>query len=638
MIVQLRPYQQYFEDEFFKCVKNGVRNVCIGAFTGCGKTYMSASIAEKYLNDGGIVIFIAPRIDLVKQTVRSFDHLGRVQIIQGNRKFDNNGYIYIASMQTLIKRTLLFTPALIIHDERHFAFYGKTGKKILDKFPNADYLSLTATPYTPKGFPLKGFDKIIHYKTIQWYIDNEYLVDCECYAPVLPDLSNIKTTAGDYNNKELDAVMNNSVMIGNILEETVDRIRGKKTLFFAVTIDHCEEVAKQYGDAGFNAVAYHSKLNDDIREKIIEDFENGIIDILVSVSTLTMGFDVPNVNCIIIARPTKSQNLYRQIVGRGMRPFPGKDYCLLIDCAGVIKENGMPNEEVVPKEKKRKPPKLMKCHECGNNAKQISRSIKKIKGVLNYVTTWACKNNHTFETEKEVGVTTCPVCSLVIISGRAKFEEQDNEYIVYTNCDCGEKIIIRTIPKIKGKLEKIESNKITILDLVNKIGKLTSDDQREFINKFVKYIFDIIHPEMHQQCLSSIYVSLSMRIPNKEIESNLMQAVVDSSLRKNKFKCLSPKLIRIAYKQTKDPANIIHMHNSRAVNPMGSAFTTKTINKLREFEDDFPNSKRWLLKTVKTRCKNIQERKQKIASIFYFFDMLREKEEETTSSASDYGF
>ena len=442
----------------------------------------------------------------------------------------------------------------------------------------------------------------------------------------MPDLSKVSIVGGDYNEREIDAIMNNKVMIGNILEETVNRIEGKKTLFFAVTIAHAEEVAIQYKLAGFKSCAYHSNLSDDVREKIIIDFEKGDIDILVSVSALVMGFDVPSVDCIIVARPTKSQSFYRQLIGRGMRPSPGKTFCLLIDCAGVIKENGMPNEEVVPKIKKPKMQKIMICEKCHQKAFPISRSIRKVNGVLNYVTTWACSKNHTFETLKEAGATLCPMCSAVIAPGKAKFEESEKEYVVYTQCSCGEKIIIRTIPKVKGKLAKIEASKVTKIDLIGKIKNLTKDSQRSMIERFLKYISEIIHPEMQQQCLSSLYVSLDMQLQDQEVENALMQTVVDASLRTNHFKCLSPRLIKMAYDQTSDPANIIHIHNSRAVNPMNPTWMTKTIQKLRDFEEGFPESKPWLLKAIKTRCQNIHQKQQKMASLFYFFDLLAEKE------------
>ena len=626
MSVTLRPYQIFFEDKVFELIDQGMKNICIAAYTGTGKTYMSASIAEKFLAKGGVVIFIAPRINLVYQTIKSFKHLGRVQVIQGQNKYDEDGFIYIASLATLIRRTFSFTPSLIIHDEKHHGFNGKTTKMVTKKFPEAVYLSLTATPFDSKGFPLKGFDEIIKYKTVQWYIDNGFLVDCECYAPVMPDLSKVSTVGGDYNEKEVDAIMNNKVMIGNILEETVNRIEGKKTLFFAVTIAHAEEVAIQYNLAGFRSRAYHSNLSDDVREQMIKDFENREIDVLVSVSALVMGFDVPSVDCIIVARPTKSQSFYRQLIGRGMRPSPGKMYCLLIDCAGVIKENGMPNEEVVPKIKKPKMQKIMICEKCHQKAFPISKSLRKVNGILNYVTTWACSNNHTFETLKEAGVTLCPVCTAVIAPGKAKFEESEKEYVVYTQCSCGEKIIIRTISKVKGKLAKIEASRVTKIDLINKIKSLTKDAQRPMIERFLKYISDIIHPEMQQQCLSSLYVSLDMQLQDQEVENALMQTVVDASLKTNHFKCLSPRLIKMAYDQTSDPANIIYIHNSRAVHPMNPAWTTKTIQKLRDFEEDFPESKPWLLKAIKTRCQNIHQKQQKMASLFYFFDLLAEKE------------
>lgn len=630
--IDLRPYQDYCRTNFKEAVALGLRKICIAIKTGTGKTYTSAAIAQEYLRAGGIVIFIAPRLSLVTQTVKSYGMLGDVQIIQGSKKFDENGQIYIASLATLVRRTFLFSPALIIHDEKHNGHTGKSHKKVLEKFPNTVYLSLTATPFDAKGWPLKGFDKIIEYETTQWFIDNDYLVDCECYAPVMPDLAKVKVTGGDYNEKELDAIMNNDVMIGNIIEETKDMIVGKKTLFFAVTIAHAEEVAKQYRDAGFKAIAYHSKISNDDREDIIKDFEDGKIDILVSVSALVMGFDVPDVDCLIVARPTKSQSFYRQLIGRGMRPADGKTFCLLIDCAGVIKENGMPNEEVVPKPKFKKEKKTMTCDQCSNQgrnnvqAKPISKSIRKIKGTLNYVTTWACRWSHTFETYKEVGITVCPSCSMVIIPGKAQFKEEENEYIVYTVCDCGEHVTVRTIPKIKSRLAKIEKSRVTRVDLINKIGKSTPKDQRDTVNKFLEYILRVIHVDMQQQCLSSLYVSLQMNLPEKEIESNLMQCVVDASLKTNRFKCLSPRLIKMAYHQTKDPINIIHIHNSRSVNPMNSGWANKTKRNIEDFVAEFPESKKWILSSVKTRCKNIHKRSQKMASLYYFIDMLRDKE------------
>lgn len=633
--INLRPYQEYCKEEFIKHVKDGCRNICIAIKTGTGKTYTSAAIAQDYLKAGGIIIFIAPRLNLVTQTVKSYGDLGDVQIIQGSKKFDDNGKIYVASLQTLVRRDLNFLPALIIHDEKHNGHTGKSHKKVMEKFPDAVYLSLTATPFDSKGWPLKGFDAIIEYKTTQWFIDNDHLVDCDCYAPIMPDLSKVKTTGGDYNEKEIDAIMNNKVMIGNIMEETAKRIVGKKTLFFAVTIAHSEEVAIQYRNLGFKAKAYHSKLKDDVREEMIKDFENGEIDILVSVSALVMGFDVPSVDCIVVARPTKSQSFYRQLIGRGMRPAPGKVNCLLIDCAGVIKGNGMPHEEVVPRVVTKKMKKVMTCDKCNQKAFPISKSMRKVKGILNYVTTWSCKKNHTFETLKEAGATICPSCSSVIIPGGAQFKETEDEYVVYASCECGYEIPIRSIPKIKGKLAKIEASRVTIEDLTNKIGLATKDHQREMVNKYILYILDKIHVDMQQQCLSSLYVSLDMNLSDDELTENLREATVDASLRTNHYRCLSTDLLKRAYAKAKDPANIIYMHNSRAKNPMQSGFLTKTIAKLREFEDDFPGSKPWLLKSIKTRCKNISQKSQKMASLFYFFDLLRDKE---SPKEANYGF
>jgi hypothetical protein len=82
----------------------------------------------------------------------------------------------------------------------------------------------------------------------------------------------------------------------------------------------------------------------------------------------------------------------------------------------------------------------------------------------------------------------------------------------------------------------------------------------------------------------------------------------------------------MAYDQTKDPVNIMYIHNSRSVNPMAQVWAKKTANSIKEFQEDFPDSKKWFLKSIKTRCQNIHKRSQKMASLFYFIDMLREKE------------
>lgn len=614
-MIKLRKYQQAAVDEYFKHIKNGKKHVCIALYPGLGKTYVSAYIAERYIKNGGVVIFIAPRINLVMQTIKSFDHLGKIQIIQGSRKYDEEGFVYIASLATVVRRGFNIKPALIIHDEKHLGHDGKSHKKIIEKFPDADFLSLTATPFDADGAPLKGFDAIIKYGTIQYYIDNHYLVDCECYAPCSPDLSELKKRSGDYTDKELDPIMSNSNMIGDIVSKTKDKIIGKKCLFFAVTIDHAENTAREYSMVGFNAVAYHSKIGDKEREKILKDFSDSKIDILVSVTALIMGFDQPDVDALIIARPTRSISFFRQLLGRGMRISPGKTSCLVLDCSGVINSSNLPNREVIPRQKTDF--KTLECKICETKSTPYTLSVKKINSIPNLVTIWKCANGHFFETYSEISAPACKKCSRIIDG--SDFRETSTEYEVFSKCICGEEKIIRTIKKSNYKLKKIKDDNSKNINQSSILGEL--ENANEEIIQLKEYIQNKIHHKLQYDSYVSLHDSMNLEID--EIKARLKNTIIDSALKHNEFSCLSSNLLKEAYQKTEDPVNVLLMHNSRAKKRMQTGWATKTKNKLRAFIRNNPNySNDLLLMQVKSKCQDINNKNQKFSSFFYYIDEL----------------
>ena len=232
---------------------------------------------------------------------------------------------------------------LIVFDEAHQGV--EQIKKILSKIDirNSKVVGFTATPYNEAM--LQVFKEIVYEKDILWMINNGYL--CEPKAlqiSTTTDLRNVKTVAGEFNQKQLEETVNtasrNDMIVRAYQEFASNR---KKTLVFATGINHSNDLASEFNKQGLNAKSIDSTITDLERENILHDFKNGNLPILVNVGILTTGFDFPPVDCIIIARPTKSKILYAQIIGRGLRTWEGKDNCLIMDFKDVIKSNDLIN-------------------------------------------------------------------------------------------------------------------------------------------------------------------------------------------------------------------------------------------------------------------------------------------------------
>lgn len=176
-----------------------------------------------------------------------------------------------------------------------------------------------------------------------------YLVQPVCYASVKVDLSNIAIQAGDYNQIELDSSFNNFEAISQIVKNSIKIIEKQKSaLIFCINISHAKAVAIAFTDAGIPTKAIHSKLSKQEQDAIMKEYKKGKIKMLANPMMLTTGFDDPATDCIVLARATKSQNLYRQMVGRALRLYEGKTHAKIIDCSGVIDNLGLPTEPQTP--------------------------------------------------------------------------------------------------------------------------------------------------------------------------------------------------------------------------------------------------------------------------------------------------
>jgi superfamily II DNA/RNA helicase len=255
-------------------------------------------------------------------------------------------------------------------------------------------------------------------------IKNNYLVGLKSYQLVkIYNLDKVRVTGGDYNLSELSKIVSNNQTILEIVNTTFDYIhKYKKAIVFAVDINHSELLTKAYQHEGFTAKALHSKMTTEEINKEIELFKNNETKILVSVLMLTTGFDVPDADVAVIARPTKSQNLYKQMIGRVLRLAEGKTHAILLDCGNVIENLGMPLDPI--KERAiEETENVNRCKKC----KSENLKLQKKNGVLR----WVC-NDCGFHRDVKEGAYQCKICKKTYTHD-AKFDIKNNKF--YLICD-----------------------------------------------------------------------------------------------------------------------------------------------------------------------------------------------------------
>lgn len=353
-----------YQESIIKQISILDTSVLIEAPTGAGKSVIASQIAKDEIEKGGIVLVVAPKVILLKQLQETFSEL-RPQIIHGPGEYDAGCHMFISTLQTAHKRELGFDPTMIIIDEIHYGFSGKMIEQLLEEF-DGRLIGLSATPYDQDGVLLKGFGYHINKYGLKYMLENGYLVYPLCYAPVKVDLSPIGLVGGDYNQSELDKAFNNQENILKIVQSTKDVIMQRKaSLAFCINIAHAEAMAQAYSDHGAPAKAIHSKLSKSEQDRIMDDYKGGKLKILSNPMMLTTGFDYPATDCIVLARATQSQNLYRQMVGRALRLSEGKQDAIILDCSNVIDTLGLPTKPIEERQPKAKIKPV--CKECGGD-------------------------------------------------------------------------------------------------------------------------------------------------------------------------------------------------------------------------------------------------------------------------------
>mgnify|MGYP004594240665 CR=1 FL=1 len=349
--IQLFDYQE----DMVKRVQEAFRHhdsVMVQMPTGTGKTYLLAVLVGLFLKEE--VWVVAHRRELVSQIKDTLE------------KFFSSlksTSIKVISIQWLSRHygEMEEKPGLIVIDEAHHAL-AETYAEVMNAYPKAKKLGLTATPYRLNG---KGFTDLFDTLLCSWSMErfiaegrlslyDYYSIKPDSAAQLLIDSLQKRGADGDYQQKELNEVMDVKPSLERLCLTIKEYVPGKKGIVYAISIQHAEHIAEFYRENGIKAVAISSKTPSSLRKELIERFKSSSllsslnstsdeIEVLVSVDLFSEGFDCPDVEFIQLARPTLSLAKYMQMVGRGLRVAEGKDYCVILDNVGLYKRFGLPS-------------------------------------------------------------------------------------------------------------------------------------------------------------------------------------------------------------------------------------------------------------------------------------------------------
>ncbi|QNO00986.1 DEAD-like helicase [Serratia phage vB_SspS_OS31] len=319
---------------------------------GFGKTAIAALIASGFISRNMRIMFVAPYTVLLDQTANRFIEYGLPAeeigyIWRDHPAYDPSRLIQIASADTLIRRDFPENIDLLIIDEAHLK-----RKKILEIIDhltsNTDVkvIGLSGTPFS--AWLGTYYQKLIKPTTMKELIAIGALSKYEFYAPSHPDMSDVKTSvqAGygrDYNETQSGEVMSDPTLVGDIVKNWLENGEDRPTICFCVNVAHANYVTVEFSRAGVMVEVMTASTPHEERQLTISRFEQGITKIIINVGVLVAGFD-SDVRCIIFARPTKSEIRWIQILGRGLRPAPGKDHCIIFDHTGTVHQMGYPDD------------------------------------------------------------------------------------------------------------------------------------------------------------------------------------------------------------------------------------------------------------------------------------------------------
>lgn len=344
-MINLRPYQSADLERIRDAFRAGNRAVLYVAPTGSGKTVTFAAIAHGAAERRKRILTLCHRVELIDQIRDALHQEGITPGIIAAGYTPADGLVQLASVQTLIRRGVDQQPDLIIIDEAHHSTAASyTG--ILAKFPQSRVLGVTATPRRPSGDGLGTiYNAMVIGPSTAELTDLGYLAPARIFAPPTVDIAGLHVRAGEYVASEVSERVGKPSVTGDAIAHYRKLADGKRAVCFCYSIEHSKAMAGAFRDAGYQAVHLDGVTSRDIRRGMVRDFRDGRLRILCSVDVISEGFDVPDIECGIMLRPTASEIIHLQQIGRCLRAFPGKSEAVILDHVGNTATHGLPTED-----------------------------------------------------------------------------------------------------------------------------------------------------------------------------------------------------------------------------------------------------------------------------------------------------
>ena len=349
----LRQYQHKIIDHTVGTIKQGSRRPCIVAPTGSGKTHIATAITQRAVNKRNKVLFLAPRRELIYQTLEKFQsydlHTG---MIMAGEPRDMFAQVQVASFDTLharairSERMLMPEADVVLVDEAHLSM-AKGKLQILNHYKDKIVIGLTATPARSDGTGLGEFyDSMVNQVSVKELTEQGYLVPAEYYAPSEYDLSGVRQNKSDYVIDSLAEAVDKPRLIGDIYENWRNIAGDKQTVIFCTNRAHSRHVCEYFVSQGIKAEHVDGETDLVERADIMHRVRTMQTQVLCNVFVASYGLDIPSLECCVLARPTKNIALYLQTVGRVLRPSDGKRVATVIDHTGAVKEHGFVDDPI----------------------------------------------------------------------------------------------------------------------------------------------------------------------------------------------------------------------------------------------------------------------------------------------------
>lgn len=445
---ELRGYQQELIDRIRQSLASGHHHIIVQSPPRTGKTVVMAEIARRATDRGNAVCFIIHRREVLEQAKATFQEQGV-----------DPDLLEAGMVQSLTRHIdQIYPPEVILIDEAHHAL-AKSYTRILEAFPQAYVLLFTATPVRTGRNQLDQIaDDIIVGKSIKELTGQGFLAPFKYYAAKEKDVDDKKlrrSSTGDYVTASIEEAVSHKIY-SHTVDEYLDKAGGKQAVVYTYSVDAANHLADEFNARGITAEAIDATTPDQVRDTAVRKFRDQQLKVLVNVNLFTEGIDLPNVDCVIMVRPTMSLALYMQFSMRCLNPRPGKT-AVIIDQVGNWERFGLPNTDRAWKA-------------LAKSKASPAKSLK--RGGVQVI---QCPDCFGVVEKSEVEDNICPLCGYSPLVKKRDYEEQKAQLIEITESD-----------QVK-RIKKIISDQVMLNVSTKRVDQLQSHQEFQAYAKLHGY-------------------------------------------------------------------------------------------------------------------------------------------------------